>query len=613
MRPDDRMRRMPDDVDGALILDHDLEALDAELSAAGSRVRAGRAVGGAERPSTAFATDLRARLLDGLPAVGAHGPTAGATIAATAGARPLGTIPAHLWIDRPTRVVDSRVAPRTPTVLPAPRWTLFGIAAALIVSLLGVQSGLLFPGLPLSRASDAVGATLTRDAATTALVAGMELRAGDIVGVAGDGRATLEFGDSQTRLAGGAEVRIDVIERSRIVLDQLAGRAYHRVVVPADGRYEVTTASVTWRAIGTAFDLDRSATADGELVVERSIEHDVAVEGPDLDALIAEGRSVTVRLGATGADIATASLTPAELADPWLIGNAVRDLALGHGIGIMTSVELGLETAQKTPQPATTPRTTADPGPDATPVPVVPATAEPTPAPTAAPTPKPTPQPTPKPTPKPTPTPTPAIASMTLTLTSCAGGVVLDWSKYTGEAFNHYTVLRSTSPEIPLAYPPQGGAVDFGNTYTTDVTKKQSFDSTLDGGQTVYYRAMAFDAEDRVIAASPVKSTTTKAVKALGELTFSPAAGGGTFSWPAYAGGSACYSFDKLVYSADNPNPDYREGSPASWVGTTYAVGTGEVAGMAPGTYWFRIQTFRDTPFGKFLVAQTNPVLVTIP
>lgn len=594
--------------DGSLPLDRDLETIDAELSSAGSRIRAGRAIGGLERPSTAFAAGLRARLLGELPA--ADG---------TRADRMRGE-PSPLWADTTAsandtpRALEPQIARRTPTILPAPRWTVLGIAAAVVVSVLGLQSGLFLPGVPESHASGVVGATLTRDAATTALSSGTELRERDIVSVSADGRATLEFGASQARLAGGSEVRIVDVDGKLIALEQLAGRVYHRVVLPSDGRYEVTTATVTWRAVGTAFDLERSSIPGGELVVERSIEHDVAVTGPNIEALIVEGRSVTVRLGDDDPDLATADLDALELSDPWLVRNARLDLDLGHPIGVMTAIDLGLQTAKPTPNAATTsPLKTTAPEPVVTPAPTEVTTVEPTAAATPNPTPKPTPAPTPKPTPKPTPAPTPAVAAMTLSLTSCDGGVVLDWSKFSGEAFNHYTSLRNTTADIPLAYPPQGGAVDFGNSYTTDWTKKQSFDASLEDGSTVYYRAMAFDGEDRVIGASDVKSVTAKAVKALGTLSITPAPGGGSFAWSPYTSASACYSFDKLVYSAANPEPSYLEGSPAVWVGTTFGNGAAAVDGMTAGTYWFRVQTFRDTPFGKFLVAQTTAVQVSIP
>ncbi len=204
MRPDDRQPHGPGpedmadvvSIDLALALDPDLEALAVELGAAGSRVRAARATGGAERPNPAFAVDLRTRLLARLPA-------SAATAAAQAAATPVAAgwaarqaerrlVPAaELWADAPARPVEGRIAPRTPTVLPAPRWTVLAIAAVFVVSILGLQAQLLMPGVPESRASDVVGATLTRDAVATPLTAGTELRAGDLVAVTGGGRATL--------------------------------------------------------------------------------------------------------------------------------------------------------------------------------------------------------------------------------------------------------------------------------------------------------------------------------------------------------------------------------------------------------------------------------------
>ena len=196
---------------------------------------------------------------------------------------------------------------------------------------------------------------------------------------------------------------------------------------------------------------------------------------------------------------------------------------------------------------------------------------------------------------------------MSLSLTSCDGGTVLAWSKYAGDWFNHYTALRSSAPEIPLAYPPGGGAIDFGTTYTTDPLKVESYDASAEAGGTFYYRAMAFDAEDRVVAASPVKSAVAKAPLALGALDVTAGDAGITnFGWTPYGGPGACFTYYKLAYSADDPTPSYMEGSPLlAAIGEQGAAGYA-AGDVAPGTYWFRLQAIRVTSLGKFLVAETD-------
>lgn len=242
-------------------------------------------------------------------------------------------------------------------------------------------------------------------------------------------------------------------------------------------------------------------------------------------------------------------------------------------------------------------------------------TLEPTPVPTAVPTVKPTVKPTAKP--DPTPVPTPVVGSLSLWPTTCNGGVVLSWSMYAGAgSFNHYTTLRSTSPEIPAAYPPSGGAVDPGTTYTTRVEKTSAYDIGVDAGVTYYYRAMAFNADDGVIAASSVASAMGKPVKALGGLGAAAVAEGTKLTWAPYGGSAACFDYYKLVYSETNPEPAYLEGDPYLAAISDQAAGsyTASAAELVPGkTYYLRVQALRSTALGTFLVAQTDVTTYLVP
>ena len=266
-----------------------------------------------------------------------------------------------------------------------------------------------------------------------------------------------------------------------------------------------------------------------------------------------------------------------------------------------------IETASPSPTASPTPSLTPTPSPTPTPTP------SPTPQPTATqtPTPKPTPvapPPTPVPTPVPTATPAPPVGAMALTVSGCNGGVVLEWSKVVDARFHHYTTLRSASAEIPPAYPPQGGAVEVAGTFIKDPAATSATDASAPTGTTLHYRTMAFDAENRVIAASPVQSALAKPVASLGTLTATPAdPGKTTFAWAPYGGPGACFSYYKLVYSETDPSPSYLAGS-AAWAvlgdqGTT-SVTIGE---PIPGTtYYVRLQTIRATATGKIVVAQTD-------
>jgi hypothetical protein len=612
MRPDDD-RMAPSSIspfDGEIPFDPDLADLVGELEAAGDRARASRSGDDRQRPSASFETALRDRLLAQLPA-----PTSGAVGAAAlphVGRPAWGSDAGH---EVAPRSLAPRVAGRPPVVLPAPRWTALAIAAALILTVVGLQTSIFNPVVPATRASAVAGATLVRDGVASPLTAGTELRAGDEIQTAPDGRATLELGESQARLSASSAVRLDALANGRIEIAQLDGRVYHRVGSDTT-RYTVTTASVTWTATGTAFDIERAEEPAGEAATLTAVEHDVIVDGPGLEATVVEGRVTTVRLsGSGGLDVETGPVGAGTLADPWLLANARLDLASGFHLGIFENVDLAEATPAPTPA-ETTPAPTAEPTPAPTAAPTPSPTPNPTPSPTPKPTLKPTLKPTPVPTPDPTPTPAPEIAALSLSAAGCGGGVVLDWSTYAGGApFNHYTVVRNTSPEIPLAYPPQGGAVDFGNTYTTNVAKSLSHDTTGAAGTTYWYRAMAFDAENRVIGASDAVAATAAAVGSLAPLGIGPDVDTGKtrFSWVPLGGDGACFTYYKLVYSPSDPDPSYLKGTPYLWAGSTQAEATTLIPGITPGTYWFRLQAIRVTDFGKFVVAQTDVVQYVVP
>jgi len=269
-----------------------------------------------------------------------------------------------------------------------------------------------------------------------------------------------------------------------------------------------------------------------------------------------------------------------------------------------------------TPVPSleASPSAPATVAPDATAVATASASAEPTPEPTAVPTPEPTAKPTPKATPAPTPVP---LAMLSLAATGCPGGVVLDWSPYEGEgAFNHYTTLRNTSESIPKAYPPQGGAVDPGGTYTTDPTKTSAVDAELSAGVTYYYRTMAFNGDDGVIAASGVTSAVATPVGSLGALSVGAVAEGTKLAWTWFTGSEGCFTWYKLVYSEENPSPSYLGGDPylaaLSDPGITQWVAGSEVL-VSGHTYYLRVQVIRATDLGGFLVAQTDVATYTVP
>jgi hypothetical protein len=241
------------------------------------------------------------------------------------------------------------------------------------------------------------------------------------------------------------------------------------------------------------------------------------------------------------------------------------------------------------------------------------ASAEPTVEPTAVPTPV----PTAKPTPVPTPVPPPPLGVLSLSATGCPGGVVLDWSIYDGAgAFSHYLTLRNTSESIPKAYPPQGGAVDPGGTYSNSLEKTSAVDADISAGVTYYYRTLAFNADDGVIAASGITSAVAAPVTSLGTLSVGPVTEGTKLAWSTFTGPEGCFTWYKLVYSESNPSPSYLGGDPylaalsdpgiSQWVAGPEALVSGH-------TYYLRVQVIRATDLGGFLVAQTEVAPYTVP
>ena len=269
-------------------------------------------------------------------------------------------------------------------------------------------------------------------------------------------------------------------------------------------------------------------------------------------------------------------------------------------------------------EPEATPTPTLAPSvaPSATPEPTAaPATPSVTPEPTAAPTPEPTPVPTPVPTPKPTPVPTPKptqppIGEMSLAVGGCNGGTVLDWSVVSHERFSHYVVLRSTTDSIPAAFPPQGGAVKVGSSYTTSPEKTSTVDAGAAPGTTSYYRALALDAENRVLATSAVKAAVAKPVGSLGALTSGPEGSKVRFAWSPYGGPGACFSYYKLVYSDANAEPSYGKDpylaalSPQSVSSYDYDPTEGTL--QSGKTYWLRVQVISSTELGWMVVAEST-------
>ncbi len=233
-----------------------------------------------------------------------------------------------------------------------------------------------------------------------------------------------------------------------------------------------------------------------------------------------------------------------------------------------------------------------------------------------------------------TPPPPPTVVGLTLTATAKTDGVHLTWTKYTGNYFDGYVVLRSEStaePQWPLA----GDAKQL--TIITCADQLSYVDKTAQPGHTYHYRVYAFSsmAFAGVAPACTTTITTILAVSNVADATVAAAPppsapvslaptvdlgalnavdnpdGSVTFSWTAYTGGS--FSYYKLVYetTASGKTPSYPGGSPY-WA----VPGTGDtsttVTGIAPGDYQVRIQAIGYPNGSAYAYAQTSVIHVHI-
>jgi hypothetical protein len=201
---------------------------------------------------------------------------------------------------------------------------------------------------------------------------------------------------------------------------------------------------------------------------------------------------------------------------------------------------------------------------------------------------------------------------MAITLNGCDGGVVIGWSEVLDPRFHHYTTLRGGGPDIPVAYPPQNGAVDFGTSYASKPSALSAFDVSAPAGATSYYRTMALDADDGVVATSGVASVLAKPVLGMGALSVEPVPGGARFTWTPYGDG-ACFTFYKMSYTLDGTPPGYLAGDPTLFDSDDRSLAT-YVSKLVPAhTYTFRLEVIRTTDTGQFVVAQSDMATYTVP
>jgi hypothetical protein len=219
--------------------------------------------------------------------------------------------------------------------------------------------------------------------------------------------------------------------------------------------------------------------------------------------------------------------------------------------------------------------------------------------------------PIPDPTPVVTLAPTPDPTALDLETISCEGGVVLRWSPSTHPQFHHYTALRSPDAEIAPDYPPIAPAVDWGGTYATDRFVTSAADASVIPTDTRWnYRVMAYDAENRVVAASPVRTAQLRPVADLGPLEAEALADGVTrLTWAAFTGPAECFSSYRVLFAPGGGGP---------W-GVLTVISSQETSSidtdaLHPGTgYQLRLEAVRTTTLRSFVVGASDPVTHTVP
>jgi hypothetical protein len=205
-----------------------------------------------------------------------------------------------------------------------------------------------------------------------------------------------------------------------------------------------------------------------------------------------------------------------------------------------------------------------------------------------------------------------APETLELRVTGCPGGVVVDWSPALHPEFHHYIALRSIEPEVNPAYPPIAPAVDWGDSYATDRFITAAVDATLIPSDTdLYYRVMAYDEVNRVVAASPVRHANLSEVVDLGALVIEPGeeAGSTHLDWTLFGGLGRCFSAYHVLTGPLGTTP----GSTLT-VMSDQSTTELETLGLHPGSsYAIQVRAVRSTTLGDFVVAETEIAGYTVP
>jgi hypothetical protein len=226
------------------------------------------------------------------------------------------------------------------------------------------------------------------------------------------------------------------------------------------------------------------------------------------------------------------------------------------------------------------------------------------------------PDPTAKPTVKPA--PKPATTTLALDVIAKDGKFKLGWSKYIGEGFAYYKVVRSTDAEV--SWPTGSGDQLVGaisDPYSPWMADKAPC------GTVFHYRVFAVRHSESgyaTLAASNVKQAFMEChepaptpVPTTMAFQVAQAPDGVQLSWEQCT--SDGFVYYKVVRSATNANPLYplndgtellaAIGDPGATIFTDHGVAAGQ-------TWFYRVLSFADLGDGKVLVGLTNAVSITV-
>ena len=137
-------------------------------------------------------------------------------------------------------------------------------------------------------------------------------------------------------------------------------------------------------------------------------------------------------------------------------------------------------------------------------------------------------------------------------------------------------------------------------------------DATLIPSETdLYYRVMAYDEVNRVVAASPVRHANLFEVVDLGPLEIEPGEEpDSTFlDWALFGGLGRCYSGYRVLIGPPGSTP----GSSLTVLSdqSTTELETGAL--HAGQSYAIQVEAIRSTTLGSFVVGQTEIATYTVP